>query len=206
MQYKHLFFILLNGFLQQICGRSHIFVEHFSNILSVFVAGRNVRWDMPCISLKVFVAVCLCVCVCVFVCLCVCVFVCLCVCVFVCLCVCVFVSVFVAGRNVRWDMPCITLKVFRSPVPHLFLLPSKYLQCGGLCCPAIIALWRKIKKSSILLFNTWKLNTWTFSREKFEEELHKCNLLDWKQFLSRRKGIYFEASLSTCCTGVVGIM
>ena len=148
MQYKHLFFILLNGFLQQICGRSHIFVEHFSNILSVFVAGRNVRWDMP----------------------------------------------------------CITLKVFRSPVPHLFLLPSKYLQCGGLCCPAIIALWRKIKKSSILLFNTWKLNTWTFSREKFEEELHKCNLLDWKQFLSRRKGIYFEASLSVCCTGVVGIM
>ena len=23
------------------------------------------------------------------------------------------------------------LKVFGSPVPHLFLLPSKYLQCGG---------------------------------------------------------------------------
>ena len=41
MQYKHLFFILLNGFLQQICGRSHIFVEHFSNILSVFVAGMR---------------------------------------------------------------------------------------------------------------------------------------------------------------------
>ena len=36
---------------------------------------------------------------------------------------------------VGWDMPCITLKVFPSLVPHLFLLPSKYLQCGGFALP-----------------------------------------------------------------------
>ena len=42
------------------------------------------------------------------------------------------------GRNVTWDMPCITLKVFGSLVAHLFLLPSKYLQCGGACAALLL--------------------------------------------------------------------
>ena len=48
-----------------------------------------------------------------------------------------------------------------------FYYPVNIYNVGGLRCPAIIVLRRQIKKSSILLFNIWKLNTWTFfKREK----------------------------------------
>ena len=44
-----------------------------------------------------------------------------------------------------------------------FYYPVNIYNVGGLPYPAIIELRRQIKKSSILLFNIWKLNTWTLA-------------------------------------------
>ena len=75
-------------------------------------------------------------------------------------------SVFEAGRNVTWDMPCITLKVFGSPVPHLFLLPSKYLQCGGFALPCYYWAQEANKEKLNIAFQYLKTKHMDFFQEK----------------------------------------
>ena len=70
-------------------------------------------------------------------------------------------------------MPCITLKVFGSPAPHLFLLPSKYLQCGGLVLPSYYCAPEANKEKLNIAFQYLKTKHMDFFLEnKYEEEIH----------------------------------
>ena len=71
-----------------------------------------------------------------------------------------------------------------------FYYPVNIYNVGGLPGTSIIELRRKIKKSSILLFNIWKLNTWTFFSRKL---LPSFSWLKTWFCLEKRK--YFEGFL-----------